>query len=66
MTQALAMFATTIRQLLGKRTLALGLLSLLPAVVMLLAGRSLTAGEAFERFHEPPMAILFLIVLPVI
>ena len=63
----LAITRVTLRQLLGgKRLLAFGLLALVPAVVMFLASRDLTETAVVERFHEAPVAIVFLIVLPVV
>ena len=58
---------TTLRQLLGgKRLIALGLLALLPAAVMTLITRTSIPGHAFHVFHGPPLAILFLILLPIV
>ncbi len=63
----LAITRVTLRQLLGgKRLIAFGLLALLPAVVTWLASRDLTETAVIERFHEAPIAIVFLIVLPVV
>ncbi|MDH3425465.1 MAG: ABC transporter permease [Acidimicrobiia bacterium] len=57
----------TVRQLLGgKRIWALGALAALPAVVMFFGGRDRTAEDAFEFFHEAPLATMFLVVLPII
>ncbi len=61
-----AVVATTLRQLLGgRRTIGLALVALLPAVVLLAtAGRRSPAGGP-PLFHEAPLVILMLIVLPV-
>ncbi|MEK7252883.1 MAG: ABC transporter permease [Actinomycetota bacterium] len=74
----LAITRVTLRQLLGgKRLLLFGLLALLPPVVMLLASRDLAEVGEFglltpasspvvDAFHDAPIAIVFLIVLPVV
>jgi ABC-2 type transport system permease protein len=67
MRAAVAITRTTLRQLLGgKRLIALGLLALLPATVMVLITRTSTPGHAFQVFHGPPLAILFLVLLPIV
>jgi len=61
-----AVLRTTIRQLLGgKRSLFLGLLALIPALVTFLATTNTSPSGAFRTFHDAPVAILFLIVLPI-
>lgn len=61
-----AVLRATIRQLLGgKRTVFLGLLALIPAVVTFLATTNTSPSGAFRTFHDAPVAILFLIVLPI-
>jgi ABC-2 type transport system permease protein len=67
MTAFAAIVRTTLRQLVGgKRIFVLGALALLPALVTLVAGRGKTPSAAFREFHEAPIAILFLIVLPIV
>ncbi len=57
----------TLRQLLGgKRLLGLGLLALVPAVVTLIASSDLPDTGVIERFHDAPLGIIFLIVIPVV
>jgi ABC-2 type transport system permease protein len=62
-----AIVSTTVRQLLGgRRIILLLLIALLPAgvLIVLLAGGGSHLGDQ-EAFHEAPMVILVLIVLPV-
>jgi ABC-2 type transport system permease protein len=67
MTAFLAVVKVTLRQLLGgKRLLAFGLLALLPSVVMFLSTRTASDRAVIERFHDAPLVIIFLIVLPVV
>jgi ABC-2 type transport system permease protein len=67
MKAALWITRITLRQLLGgKRLIALGLLALVPAAVMVVITRTSTPGHAWHVFHGPPMAILFLILLPIV
>jgi len=62
----LSIVRVSLRQALGgKRIIALGLVGLIPAIVMWLASQHLTERAAFQRFHEAPMPILFLMVLPI-
>jgi ABC-2 type transport system permease protein len=64
---SLAITRVTLRQLLGgKRLLLFGLLALLPTVVMWFASSNRSGPRVAETFHEAPVAIVFLIVLPVI
>jgi ABC-2 type transport system permease protein len=62
-----ALVANTLRQLLGRRRLLLLLLlSLLPAVVLLVAlAHTRSSSTAFRTFHDQPLGILFLVVLPI-
>ncbi|WKZ82462.1 MAG: ABC transporter permease [Acidimicrobiia bacterium] len=63
----LAMVRTTMRQLAGgKRLLLFGLLAALPGVVMWLSSGGLTADGVERRFDEAPIAILFLVVVPIV
>lgn len=63
----LAIFRVTLRQLLGgKRTIAFGLLALLPATVMWFTSRQASPATVVLRFHEAPLGISFFIVLPVV
>lgn len=67
MTAVTAVVEVTLRQVLSRRRLlGLGLLSLVPAVVMWLVASGLSPSAAFTQFNEAPVAILFLIVLPVV
>jgi ABC-2 type transport system permease protein len=65
-----AIVAATLRQLLGgRRIIALAAMALLPAGVLLalLAGEpNAGADRLFQLFHEAPLVILLVIVLPVI
>ncbi len=66
MSALLAIVRVTIRQLLGgKRVWVLGILGLLPALVMLLAGRTMSDDRAFDFFHEAPFAVLIVVVIPI-
>jgi ABC-2 type transport system permease protein len=66
-TAVTAVVEVTLRQILsGRRLLGLGALSLVPAVVMWLVADGLSPSASFTRFNEAPIAILFLIVLPVV
>ncbi|OFW66308.1 MAG: hypothetical protein A2Z12_09675 [Actinobacteria bacterium RBG_16_68_21] len=66
MRAVLAIVRVSLRQALGgKRILALGLVGLIPALVMWLSSRNLTARAAMNQFHDAPFAILFLMVLPI-
>jgi len=63
----LAIVRVTLRQVLGgKRWILLGLLSFVPAVVMWFSSANATADEAFVLYHEAPLGLLLLIVLPVV
>ena len=67
MTAFFAVVRVTLRQLLGgKRLIAFGLLSLLPSVVMWLSTRTASGRGVVDRFHDAPLVIVFLIVLPVV
>ena len=67
MTAFLAVTRVAFRQLLGgKRLIAFGLLSLLPATVMWLSTRTASDLAVVNRFHDAPLVIVFLIVLPVV
>jgi ABC-2 type transport system permease protein len=62
-----AITRVTLRQLLGgKRLLLFGLLALLPTIVMWFASSNRTGDRVVATFSEAPVAIVFLIVLPVI
>lgn len=62
-----AITRVTLRQLLGgKRLILFGLLAMLPAVVMWFSSANLPESEVNDAFNEAPIAIVFLIVLPVI
>jgi ABC-type transport system involved in multi-copper enzyme maturation permease subunit len=62
-----AIVATTIRQLIGgKRVIALGLLALVPAIVAVAVTSSTGRVTAFRDFHDAPIAIVFIIVLPIV
>ena len=66
MRAVVAILRVSLRQELGgKRVLALGLLGIIPALVMVLSSRNLSADAAVDQFHEAPYAILFLMVLPI-
>lgn len=63
----LAITRVTLRLLLGgKRLLLFGLLALLPTVVMWFASANRTGARVADTFHEAPIVIVFLIVLPVV
>ena len=67
MTATVAIVRTTIRQVAGlRRLIGLGLLALLPALVMALSSDGSSDAAAFRTFHEAPMIIMFLIVLPIV
>ena len=60
-----AILRVSLRQLLGsKRVILMGLIALLPAIVMFGLSRNRSAGRMFTDFHEAPLIILFLFVLP--
>jgi ABC-type transport system involved in multi-copper enzyme maturation permease subunit len=62
----LALTRTTLRQLLGGRRLLILLpLATIPGLVMLLGTRDMTASDTFRFFHEAPIAIVYLIVVPI-
>jgi ABC-2 type transport system permease protein len=62
-----AITRVTLRQLLGgKRLILFGLLALLPPVVMWLSSANLVENRVSNAFNEAPLAIVFLIVLPVV
>lgn len=57
----------TTRQLVGgKRAIALGLLALVPAVVAVAVTSGKSRSLAFRNFHDAPVAIVFIIVLPIV
>lgn len=61
-----AIVATTLRQLLGGRRLLILLpLVVIPALVVVFGTGNLTDAGAFDFFHEAPMIITYLIVVPV-
>lgn len=63
----LAIVRTTLRQLIGgKRVIALGLLSVIPAIVAVAVTSGASAATAFRDFHDAPVGTTFLIVLPVV
>jgi ABC-2 type transport system permease protein len=63
----IAVTRVTLRQVLGgRRLLGMGLLALVPAVVMWLVSAAWDPETTFTRFNVVPIAILFLIVLPVV
>lgn len=67
MTAFLAIVRVTLRQLLGgKRLIGFGLLALLPSVVMFFSTRTASDRAVIDRFHDAPIGIVFLIVLPVV
>ena len=62
-----AIVRVTLRQLLGgKRLLLFGILALLPPVVMWFSSANLADASVADAFNEAPIAIVFLIVLPVV
>jgi ABC-2 type transport system permease protein len=67
MTPVLALLAASIRQLLPlKRSLALAVLQLVPAIVYLLASSNRTADAALEVFLDGGVATYFVLVLPIV
>jgi ABC-2 type transport system permease protein len=63
----IAITRLTLRQLLGgKRLIGLGLLALVPTAVTWLVTANLSDRAVAERFHDAPLAIVFLIVVPVV
>lgn len=65
MTAFSAMVRTGFRQLLAsRRVILMALIALLPAIVLLVLGRSASGAALFRDFHEGPIGILFLFVLP--
>ena len=67
MKAATAIFRVTLSQLLkAKRNWALLAVGFLPALVFGVAQRNMTDGRAFEFFHEPPLAMLLVVVMPII
>ncbi|MDX1691938.1 MAG: ABC transporter permease [Acidimicrobiia bacterium] len=62
-----AVTRATVRQLLGgRRTVLLGLLALVPAVVALFLVADTGEAVAMRRFHDAPFALTFILVLPVV
>jgi ABC-2 type transport system permease protein len=62
-----AITRVTLRQLLGGKRLALfGVLALMPPVVMWFSSANLPENDVSDAFNEAPIAIVFLIVLPVV
>jgi len=67
MTPVLALLVASIRQLLPlKRSLALGALQLVPAIVYLLASSNRTADAALDVFLDGGVSTYFLLVIPII
>lgn len=65
MTAFTAMVRTGLRQLLGaRRVILMVLIALLPAVVTFVQSRSAGTARLFADFHEGPIGIMFLFVLP--
>ena len=61
-----AITRVTLRQLLGgRRLLVLLPLAAIPGLVMLLGSNDMTALGAFRFIHEAPIAIVYLIVVPI-
>jgi ABC-2 type transport system permease protein len=62
-----AITRVALRQLLGGKRLALfGVLALMPPVVMWFSSANLPENDVSDAFNEAPIAIVFLIVLPVV
>ncbi len=67
MTAVAAIYRAGLRQLIsGKRVWGLLALATLPAVVTYLGGRNFTASRAFDFFHEAPLFMTVIIVIPVV
>lgn len=63
----LSIVRVTTRQVVGgRRWLGLGVVALLPAIVMWFASSDLSVSGAIERYHDAPLVILFLLVLPIV
>jgi ABC-2 type transport system permease protein len=57
----------TFRQVVGgRRWIVLGLLALLPSVVMWFSSMDSTASAAIDRYHDAPLAMLLLLVVPIV
>ncbi len=67
MTAATAIVRTSIRQLVGgRRFVLLSLLALVPAVVTFFVVGDASEGEALRLFHDAPLGIMYIIVVPVV
>jgi ABC-2 type transport system permease protein len=63
----LTIVRNSVRQLVGgKRLIALGLLALVPAVVTAAVTSNTSRAGAFRNFHDAPVAMVFIIVLPIV
>ncbi|MEX0826937.1 MAG: ABC transporter permease [Acidimicrobiia bacterium] len=63
----LSMVRVTLRQVIGgRRWIILGLVALLSAIVMWLSSANLNEANSIGRYHDAPLVILFIIVLPLV